>query len=87
MVLSTVCVFLNLKESSALADNWMIADCRLNPPGQLVHDTLSQKYQTQKRAGGLAPMIEHLPKNESLCSNLIMEKNPLINLPHVINLS
>jgi hypothetical protein len=65
----------------------MIADCRLNPPGQLVYNTLSQKHQTQKRAGDLAPLVEHLPKNEALSSTVIMEKKLPINLHHVIQLS
>jgi hypothetical protein len=41
MVLSTVYISLNFQKSSTLSDNWMIADCILNPPGQLIHDTLS----------------------------------------------
>jgi hypothetical protein len=30
-------------------------------PGQIVHETLSQKKPSQKRAGGVAQMVEHLP--------------------------
>jgi hypothetical protein len=30
-------------------------------PRQIVLETLSQKYPEQKRAGGVAQMVEHLP--------------------------
>jgi hypothetical protein len=31
-----------------------------SPPGQTVHETLSQKYSTQKRIGRVAQVVEHL---------------------------
>jgi hypothetical protein len=46
--------------------------------GQIVRVTLSQKYSTQKRAGGMAYMMEHLPrKHEALSSNPIATKNTI----------
>jgi hypothetical protein len=40
-------------------------------PRQIVCETLSWKYSTQKRAGGVAEVVECLPsKRETLCSNL-----------------
>jgi hypothetical protein len=30
-------------------------------PQQMVHETLSQKYPSQKRAGGVTQVVEHLP--------------------------
>jgi hypothetical protein len=39
-------------------------------PGQIVHETLSQKHPSQKRAGGTAQVVECLPgKGEALKSN------------------
>jgi hypothetical protein len=39
-------------------------------PRQRVHKTLSWKYPPQKRAGGVAQMVQHLPsKRETLSSN------------------
>jgi hypothetical protein len=39
-------------------------------PGQIVGETLSQKYLTQKRAGGVAQVVEYPPsKCEALSSN------------------
>jgi hypothetical protein len=39
-------------------------------PQQIVHKTLSQKYPTQKRAGRVTQVLEHLPsKHEALTSN------------------
>jgi hypothetical protein len=39
-------------------------------PGQIVHELLSQKYPIQKRADGVAQVVEHLPgKCESLSSS------------------
>jgi hypothetical protein len=39
-------------------------------PGQIVLETLSQKYPTQKRAGGVAQVVECLPsKGEALSLN------------------
>jgi hypothetical protein len=38
--------------------------------GQIVHKTLSRKYPTQNRAGGVVQVAEHLfNKNEVLSSN------------------
>jgi hypothetical protein len=38
--------------------------------GQIVHETVSQKYQTQNRAGRMTQVLEHLPsKREALSSN------------------
>jgi hypothetical protein len=39
-------------------------------PGQIVHETLSQKYSTQKMAGRVPQVVEHLrSKCENLSSN------------------
>jgi hypothetical protein len=39
-------------------------------PRQIVQETLSQKHPTQKRAGRLAQVVEHLPcKYKTLSSN------------------
>jgi hypothetical protein len=39
-------------------------------PGQIVRETLSQKYPTQKRAGKVAQVVERLPsKYEALSLN------------------
>jgi hypothetical protein len=36
-------------------------------PRQIVHETLSQKYSSQNRAGGVAQVVEHLlRKHEAL---------------------
>jgi hypothetical protein len=38
--------------------------------GQIVHETLSQKYPTHKRVGRETQVVEHLPsKREVLSSN------------------
>jgi hypothetical protein len=40
------------------------------PPRQIVQETLSQKYSTQKKAGGVAQVVECLPnKCEAVISN------------------
>jgi hypothetical protein len=36
-------------------------DCSSKPAPDTVCDTLSQKYPTQKRAGGVVQEVEHLP--------------------------
>jgi hypothetical protein len=33
----------------------------LSQPTQIAHETLSQKNPIQKRAGGMAQIVEHLP--------------------------
>jgi hypothetical protein len=39
-------------------------------PGQILAETLSQQNTSQKGAGGVAQVVEHLPsKNEALNSN------------------
>jgi hypothetical protein len=39
-------------------------------PGKIVHETISQKNPTQKRAGGVTQVVEHLPsKHKALSSN------------------
>jgi hypothetical protein len=39
-------------------------------PGQIVHKTLSWKYPTQKRAGGMTQVVERLPRKcEALSLN------------------
>jgi hypothetical protein len=39
-------------------------------PGQIVQETLSKKYPTQKRASGVAEVVKHLPsKCEALSPN------------------
>jgi hypothetical protein len=39
-------------------------------PRQIIYETLSQKYSTQKRAGGIAQVVEHLSsKSNSVNSN------------------
>jgi hypothetical protein len=39
-------------------------------PRQIVHEPLSQKYPVQKRAGGVAEAVQHLPsKHKTLSSN------------------
>jgi hypothetical protein len=39
-------------------------------PRQIVLETISQKYPTQNRAGGVTQVVEHLPhKCEALSSN------------------
>jgi hypothetical protein len=39
-------------------------------PGQMVHETLSQKYPIQNRTGEVAQVIKHLSsKHEALSSN------------------
>jgi hypothetical protein len=44
-------------------------------PGQIVQEILSRKYPTQKRAGRVAQVVEHLPsKYEALSSNSSTEK-------------
>jgi hypothetical protein len=35
-------------------------DCGLRQPRQIAHETLSQKHSTQKRAGRVAHVVEHL---------------------------
>jgi hypothetical protein len=46
--------------------------------GQTVHKTLSWKYLTQKRAGRVAQVVEHLPSNcEVLSSNSSTAKKNL----------
>jgi hypothetical protein len=41
-----------------------------NQTRQIVHKTLSQKYLTQKRAGEVTQVVEHLPsKTEALSSS------------------
>jgi hypothetical protein len=57
-----------------------VAEIRRNAvrsqPGQIVHETLSQKYSTQKRAEGVAQVVEYLPsKSEALSSNPNTAKN------------
>jgi hypothetical protein len=42
-------------------------------PGKNESETLSQKYPTQKRAGGVAQVIEHLPRMPEALS---LEFNP-----------
>jgi hypothetical protein len=55
--------------------------------GQIVWETLSQKYPTQKRAGGVAQVVDLLPsKCKALSSNPSMDKKEKcgsyeVNLP------
>jgi hypothetical protein len=45
-------------------------DSGSKPAWQIVRETLSQKYPTQKWAGGVAQAVQHLPsKCEALGSN------------------
>jgi hypothetical protein len=48
-------------------------------PGEIVHKTLSQKYATPKKAGGVAYVVEHLPsKCEAMSSNPSIIKKQII---------
>jgi hypothetical protein len=52
-----------------------------NQPEQIVQETLSEKYPTQKRAGGVAQVVECLPsQHEALSSNPCTTKNKEIKL-------
>jgi hypothetical protein len=47
-------------------------------PVQIVHESLSRKYPTQSKAGGVAQMIEHLAsKCEALSSKTSITKKTL----------
>jgi metal-responsive CopG/Arc/MetJ family transcriptional regulator len=53
----------------------------LGQPGQIVRETLSQKRPTQKRAGRVVQMIEHLPsKCEAQSSNCQKKNHNVIKL-------
>jgi hypothetical protein len=57
-------------------------------PRQTVNETLSQKYPTQKRAGKVAQVVEHLPnKREAPSSNPTMakKKNAQAPTPQEVN--
>jgi hypothetical protein len=44
-------------------------------PSQIVHKTLSQKYSTQKTAGRVAQVVEHLPsKCDALRISVLQKK-------------
>jgi hypothetical protein len=44
-------------------------------PGQILQEILSRKNPSQKRAGRVTQVVEHLPsKHETLCSNPSTEK-------------
>jgi hypothetical protein len=38
-------------------------------PRQIVHEILSRKYPTQKRAGGVTHVVEYLPSNSEVLSS------------------
>jgi hypothetical protein len=50
-------------------------------PRQIVCETLSQKYLTQNRAGGMDQVVEHLPsKPEALSSNPNTKKREVMKI-------
>jgi hypothetical protein len=60
-----------------------VAGAVLNQPGQIVHESLSQKFPThKKRTGEMAPAVERLPSKQNHTHKKRMAAEEAVLLPY-----